>query len=76
MRRKPAERLRRLDTGNNFSRWRARQGLHQDEAAAKLRLSLSQIESYERGRAIPKYATRVLMRIIDENAQIPEPWPE
>jgi len=75
-RRQTRNRIKNLDAGNSFSRWRAILGLHQDTAAEKLGRSKSAVEAYDRGERPPDYATRVLMRMLAEGKTIPEPWPE
>ena len=77
VRRQPTERLKRLDGGKTeFSKWRATVGLYQKEAAEELRVSLSTVQSLEYGTTKPDYAMRILMRIVAEKRQVPEPWPE
>jgi hypothetical protein len=42
----------------------------------RLRASHATIEKYESGKTIPDYATRVLMRMMDEKMPILELWPQ
>ena len=75
-RRKPTERLKRLDNPKTgFARWRAEVGLLQSEAAEALGRGMFAIQAYESGRSKPRLGDRVLMRLIREGWKV-EPWPE
>ena len=76
IRRQTRNRVENLNSENNFSRWRAILGYHQDTAAEKLGRSKSAVEAYDRGERAPDQATRILMRLYAEGKDIPEPWPE
>jgi transcriptional regulator with XRE-family HTH domain len=66
----------------SFHRWRKQQGLTQEEAAAALGVSKSQVANWDTGvnrsrgnPAAPPYAIRCLMTNIAMDSK-PTPWPE
>jgi len=68
---------------SQFERWLIKNGLKQKEAAELLQKGARQIQDYAAGVSqhtgkpvYPDYATRILMRLIDEGLRPPEPWPE
>lgn len=78
---KQAEKLE--DARSQFERWLFKNGLSQTVAAGLLQKGKRQIHDYAAGTSqhtgkpiYPDYATRVLMRIIDDGFKPPEPWPE
>lgn len=66
----------------SFSRWRKQQGFTQEDAAAALRVSRSQVANWDKGKdratgkpVTPSYAIRCLMTNIAMDSK-PTPWPE